>query len=1049
MKEQKYQDYKGFEELNTPEQFDQFEGQTLRGAKNRFVYDFSNIYPLRNLSYLGYDVLAGGYGLPGDSIQLATTSGIVKDLSYSTGFSDRYSTEKTVNGDKDTIYFNEETIAFIDSVDADAFGNVKLANYVDNFRSGYIEFSVKTSKQNCIIASGSSEIDVKDLHAIFAVFGSQVEQGVSVTSLSSGDTLSGNALSSLNYPYYNASSTERALVNLNIEIKNGKIAVNYSDTYNPQDVSFEFVGNENVADNSWHHVVINFGRPGILKERGNKFNKKYVEIWVDGSLDKHFDDKVNDFNIFYPAVKFLFNSPAKLYRNFIESRGSIFDSRDLGPNLPGSQASVDTADRIREVGFDEFLYDEKIFTISTQLDKSKATAFKGSIHTFAHGLNIPISKFEIQERYGLWKEQTKRFAKTINVAATMPQPAVSANSKKAIKLFWNNLTETAKFGVELDSNIVVDSYSVTHQSRTSKTEIYNVDVKNGKPLNIFTDVRVALGSNVLVSGPGMVMMQNTRESVDGLYPYANSASNWNPKDLSSLDVVKTMSDSYSQDAGNAFWGPRKDLPFSGLELNSGDRVLLTNQIRTEENGIWIFNGLDKYMTRATDALSGKEDSTNVVFVTDGIYKNTYWKLENAVASIDKPQSWGIVNDIKLDSISSSPVLGTRWKTYRGLDRFINLEEDVNVSDYDLIVFMNYPETNEEIFDLFPNDPKADILKQYQDFVQSLKNVAANGASLMVTSPKLAEDLGVVRNYEKVSQLKQESDAQSAIADPFEIGADAERYFDTHRNNKYHLATVVPGLTDKETYLLTDFINYMPENAYDYDEYHAKYSYRQFGIQEGNEFLIPGLAIRSVTDNPNIPGYRNNYRGSEYIWAVAPNNVLAGTTVTKFSNTYYNGSTVTTNPYDDYVTTIVVHDGQLLGTQPINGKIFVNCSEDSYALSREEYNKAVIQTVDPSDPYETIASRNWQYSTKRLNRSPQRINVSGLTVLGQTTPTNGGGGAAIQVASASSNGIIRSETDFGVIDRQSDLYATESEEIYPIQEIPVLSMTWLGLKWLEG
>jgi hypothetical protein len=476
---------------------------------------------------------------------------------------------------------------------------------------------------------------------------------------------------------------------------------------------------------------------------------------------------------------------------------------------------------------------------------------------------------------------------------------------------------------------------------------------------------------------------------------------------------------------------------------------LTNQIRTEENGIWEFNGLSNYLTRPTDALNGKEGFINVVYVTEGINANTYWKLEKPISSIGDPQKWSLLNESTLTSVASSPALGSRWKDYRGRDRFINLEEDLDVSKYDVIVFMNYPEKNEDIFEIFPNDPQSEVLKQYKNFIKSIENVVSNGASLMVTSPKLAEDLGIVKQYEEIPQLTQTSDAQAAGIDPFEVNGDPTRYFDTHRNNKYSLVTAVPGLTNKQTYVLVDFVNYVPENAYDYDEYHAKYSYRQFGLVQGNEFIIPGTAIRSITNNENIPGYRNNYRGSEVIWAVKPSNVVTGTIVTQLGNTYYNGSTVTDNPYDDYATTIIVHNGQLLNGQPINGKIFVNCTEDSYTFSRQEYNKAVIQVVSPSDPYETVGSLNWQYSTKRLNRSPQRVNVSGLTELGQTTPTNGGGGPLIQAASNASNGVIRSQTDFGVRDRQSDLYATESEEIYPIQEIPVLSMTWLGLKWLEG
>jgi hypothetical protein len=79
--------------------------------------------------------------------------------------------------------------------------------------------------------------------------------------------------------------------------------------------------------------------------------------------------------------------------------------------------------------------------------------------------------------------------------------------------------------------------------------------------------------------------------------------------------------------------------------------------------------------------------------------------------------------------------------------------------------------------------------------------------------------------------------------------------------------------------------------------------------------------------------------------------------------------------------------------------------------------------------------------------PQRTNISQLTELGQTTPTNGGGGPLIQAPTNSSDGIIRSETYSGNIDYQSDLYTTEAEEIYTLQEIPVLSMTYLGLLWL--
>jgi hypothetical protein len=269
----------------------------------------------------------------------------------------------------------------------------------------------------------------------------------------------------------------------------------------------------------------------------------------------------------------------------------------------------------------------------------------------------------------------------------------------------------------------------------------------------------------------------------------------------------------------------------------------------------------------------------------------------------------------------------------------------------------------------------------------------------------------------------------------------------HRNNRYELATPITGLTNKPTYILTDFINYNPDNNYDYEQYHAKYAYRQFGLQEGNEFFIPGLSLRKVTTNENLPGFVQNQKRTAPLAVVAPSDILTGTVVTKLANTYYNGSTVVNNPYDDYASTIIVRNGQLLAGQPTNGKIFVNCVEDAYTFSREEYNKGIIQVIPVGDTNESVATRAWQYSTTRLDREPEQINIKELTEYGQTTPTNGGGGAFIQAPTNSSNGIIRSRNDFGNKDYQSDLYPSQSEERYPTQEIPVLSMTYLGLLWL--
>lgn len=1053
MIEKKFKDLTGFSEKNTFFQFDQWETQRLLGAKNRYIYDFSfPIIPGESDDYLlNLTNPIGTTDTPYRDKILTNLNPYIEQGLYGTAggraeYIGSFSTDRTVNEDEATISVNEDTLMFLNKRITTGFGVTQLAEKVDYFRSGYLEFTIKTDKQNCIIASGSSQVDAQDLSAIFWLFGASMEQGASISSLFEGDTMNPLSIVSEDYPYYRADSFDGALINLNIKIVNGKLAIEYYDDYNKDDVNFLFIGNENVADNEWHHVVINFGRPGLIKTNGTKFNKKFIEIWVDGNLDKHFDDKVNEYQIFYPTVKWLFNSVKESVYNYLENEVNS----ESGMDVRGSTATTSFTDYGQgqgtniAVGANEILSDEDLFVLSTNTDFYKKNAFRGAIHTFAHGLNIPISQYEIKKRLRLWKKQTKKFAKTVNVYAEMINPAVSTNSKKALRLFWNNLVDNGKNGIELDNNFEINTFSITHILNGSSSETLNNDIKlNKKDINILANVRVALTDNILINGPGSVFYSNTEEgSVDSTGSgISTSALQTSPKSHG-LDSVKNSDLS----GFKRFVGPRTDLTFSGIILNSGDRILLTNQIKTEENGIWIFNGLDKYLTRAEDSLISL-NVTNIVYIEEGYNSNTYWKSSNGIESFNESQKWSIVNLSNINNFAANFDIVSRWKDYRGQDRFIDINSDLNISNYDLITFVNYPENNEQIFEMFPNDSKAETLQKYNDFIKSLENACAQGANLYVSSPKLAQDMGIVKNFEYVDQEVEAGDAHSAEINPFEPNEPAERYFDTHRQNLYHVATEVPGLTDKETYILTDFINYTPSDVNNFEQYHAKYAYRQFGLQEGNEFIIPSLALRNISNNEDLPGFKSNQRSIKPIAAINPVDVVTGTVVTKFANTHYHGSEIANNEYDDYVTTLIVHNNQLLNGQPIAGKIFINCIEDGYTMSREEYNKANIQVIPQNEINESVATRSWQYSTSRLNRSPRRINIRELTEFGQTTPTNGGGGPLIQAPTNSSNGIIRSESDRGNINYQSDLYTTEEEEIYPIQEIPVLSMTWLGLQWL--
>ena len=1020
MKEFKFKDIKGKEDSSTFYQYDLYEMNTNPfGLKDRWIFDFSGTNTSGrwdNLSQAS-DNATSTVGAPGSA------QALISDVSSAntSAFLQNIETTLDVLGQKEVPVWNSNCLMYTDQHYAGALGAFTTSN-IKTFRAGYIEFTLKTDKNNSIIGFGSAEISSKGSHPITTENFNAFEMQTSEPTIIDG-----------NYSYINEEFSHLNKVYININ--NGKLELKYVDQYGENKKEFSLIGNKTISDNQWHHVVINIGKPGTIREHGQKFNKRFIEFWVDGKLDLYTDEHINKEQLLFPTIEWLFMDP-----QIADKDDSVQDNGWNTYDYDGEN------DGFSYVGLREFN------NIGNRKFNPRAleNAFKGSMNTFTAGINLSLSKFEIKQRYRLWRGFNKNSADLFVATANIVQPRIISNKKKALKLYWNNLiNENSKNGIELDNEFDVKSYSVTHQTLNSVTEINNIDLANTKKLNKLSDVRVVLTDNIFLWGPGKDLLLNRSETT--MQSVGGRTTQTNPNNMKEYDSLissyngSNISPTYTPVVLDSVY---TNLIFSGIALDSGDRILLTNQINKKDNGIYIFNGLDKPVTRSKDAVSKDLLNNAVVQIKDGYYKDTTWMQINEMSSLNDYQVWNQIEAYPTeDTISSQPVFSSRWKDSYGVERFIDLQNDISINDYDLIVFMNYPENNEQISENFINFTDNEIKQKYENFLKSLTNVVAQGSSLYVSSPRLAEDLKIVKKFSYIDQQLESSDGQSAAISPFEINEPANKYFDTHRNNKYELATVVPGLTNKETYILTDFINYNPDNNYDYEQYHAKYSYRQLGLQEGNEFFIPGLSLRKITLNDNLPGFTQNQTKTNPLAVVAPSDIVTGTVVTKLANTYYVGSTVTDNIYDDYASTIIVHNGQLIDGQPITGKVFINCIEDGYTFSRKEYNKAVIQTLPNIDSNETVATRGWQYSTTRLNRLPQRINVRELTEFGQTTPTNGGGGSFIQAPSNSSNGIIRSESDRNKIDYQSDLYPTESEEVYPLQEIPVLSMTYLGLLWL--
>jgi hypothetical protein len=1048
MKEPKFLDIQGREDENTFIQYDQLEQRKHPQLKVRSLFDLT--VPFDGVPV---DIIANQASLPNATSDVSVyyvkygwnnftsrdTSGsifaglskdaeIVKENNYVTyptntsgpnalaiieANKPNFSYVPTVLDDDNTVPFlNGDTTIYIESSTPGSLTNPR-ANLIRFFRAGYLELTFKTNKQNCILAFGAGDF-VAD-----GIAGDVKEQifDDSIVSIDSRNAFTQESLS------------ENKEVSL--EIKNGKLYFKYSDDLGDNSESFEIYGTKNVADDVWHHIVLNIGRPGTIRNFGKKYAKKYIELWVDGQLDFRTFDHINNKQIFFPSFSWIGSNAKALFANKKEGAWKTEDTPLNDLNI-GYNSPYNIYNNILRRNFNQ---------------NEKSSIFVGAINHIVAGINFSLSKQEIQQRNRLFRGFEKNEAESFIASATIVQPTISTNKKKALKLFWNNLiNENAQGGVELDSSFDIYSYSVTHKTVNSSSEVNNIDMTNKKSINKLTDVRIAITDNLILWAPGTISDQQYPEK----WGLIGSGLQWNGENAKPYDALSINPDTQEQRYRSRFLSSYiRDLLFSGAELKSGDRLLLTNQASPKQNGIWVYSDVDAPLTRADDSDSFEKIKNAVVYVTDGYYKGSTWKIDNEPASLGRGQFWSQLEYYPTEeNLNSQPVLGGRWTTNLE-ESFINLQDHLNIEDYDLITFMNYPETNAQIKEYFAEYDDFEVRKKYNDFVTSLKLAAANGASLMVTSPRLAEDLGIVKSFTEIEQEIESGDGRSAVVNPFQFDEPAERYFDTHRQNAYHLDTAVAGLTNKETWVLTEAINYIPKDEYDYEQWHLKYSYRQFGLQEGNEFLIPSLPLREVATKEDLPGFRANSRGTKKLSVVAPSNVLAGTVVTSLANNHYHGANIAANEYDDYATTIIVHNGQQLGGTPINGKIFVNCVEDGYTMSREEYNKAVIQVIPSDDPFETNTTKQWQYSTSRLNRLPKRINVKDLTVYGQTTPTNGGGGPLVQAGTNSSNGIIRSETDRGNKDYQSDLYPQEVEEVYPTQVVPVLSMTWLGLQWLAG
>lgn len=255
-------------------------------------------------------------------------------------------------------------------------------------------------------------------------------------------------------------------------------------------------------------------------------------------------------------------------------------------------------------------------------------------------------------------------------------------------------------------------------------------------------------------------------------------------------------------------------------------------------------------------------------------------------------------------------------------RYIDVFNDIDLTQFDAIFFKNYPEetvekdayTREEFADEYFNLREREL---FDNFIKSLRKALDTGISLFVTNHQLAIDLGIIDRIDSVDPLY-EGEFGSTDAYVTNLGGIIPRpdgdYIDLDRNNKHRVVNTLQNLTNDPGYIWEDWAYFESDPALNYGGANRPYTrieYRANGLQVGDEFLIADELLR-----PSLFGVKS----------VPIANIKAGKVITAFSNQVLKDNTLVDNPYKDYATTIAVEPGTLLNGKPTVGKIFVAFTE---------------------------------------------------------------------------------------------------------------------------
>lgn len=394
---------------------------------------------------------------------------------------------------------------------------------------------------------------------------------------------------------------------------------------------------------------------------------------------------------------------------------------------------------------------------------------------------------------------------------------------------------------------------------------------------------------------------------------------------------------------------------------------------------------------------------------------------------------------------------------------INLETDIDVDEYDMIMFHDWPDESGEIeyYDsLYPGDRER--------LIRQLREANDRGVGLFITHPRLAVDLGIVDRVELTGTLRETAnvggqgnasglyDYGSAVKFPWNIvsssGIEGQSagslysgvpqnmdpaflankafyYGDTHKNDRFRVRALIEGLTDIPAYMYEEAIYQKDYDVYGWQIAAYKYLHRMEGLHIGDEYLFHGtdFGLDQTGYSSFYSWFMHNYRW-DGAYATPPGHVKAGTIVTTFGSTHWLGTQEVENPYRDYATTIVLEPGDSLNGRAVGGKIYVNFTEQPNDLVQGVPVQVLPQGDEPW-PYapETPAQRAWEYSSTRVTLHSTQASDSSSAII--TLPD--GSSTTVPLGSGAST-----------------MGMTRSISLFPVIGMPSFDMNRRGLEWLK-